>query len=586
MYSIVRHRRTGRPFPTGRIVAIVSVAALLAGAGVVYLVRQASGCSGTPVTLNIAASPDHAPVMETLAGKWNSGEPTVAGQCAQVAVRAVAPAAVAAALGPGWDETRDGVRPDVWAPDSSSWLLVVQSRPEAASILPTSPPVSLASSPVVLAMQRSMAEAVGWPGKDIDLAELMKNFVGGGTWERFGHPEWGPLQVGMVDPRTSSAGLAGVLGVLDPNNDNTMSSEELLGGVAFTQFVSAFAPDTETLFESFRQPKQDQALPAVFPAYERDVAKFAAGQPPVALVPVYPRQGAAFADYPFAVLRAPWVDGVRTQIANEFLAHLRGNEAQLAYAAAGFRDASHAVGPNDLLTAERGFRAAAATSVRQPNAEALGQLLGMWTVLQRQNNVLLTLDTSGSMKEVVPGANITRLQMLQRAALEGIALLTNQTNIGLWEFSSKLTPTTDHRELVPVGLAGDKVGPITRRQALNAAISGLKANGATGLYDTILAAYGAMQKQWLPNAQNLMVVITDGKNEDAEGITLDLLTQKLKAMVRADQPLWVIAIAVGPQADAAALESITKVTGGSTFVAKDDVSAIQQIILAFAGRLS
>jgi hypothetical protein len=83
-----------------------------------------------------------------------------------------------------------------------------------------------------------------------------------------------------------------------------------------------------------------------------------------------------------------------------------------------------------------------------------------------------------------------------------------------------------------------------------------------------------------------LVVITDGKNEDANGIGLDELLTKLKAANRPDHPLYVIGIAVGPEADAAALDQIAKATGGRTFVARDEVSAIQQIVLAFAGRLS
>ena len=190
------------------------------------------------------------------------------------------------------------------------------------------------------------------------------------------------------------------------------------------------------------------------------------------------------------------------------------------------------------------------------------------------------------MNDPVPNTALTRLQLLQRAAIQGIALLTNHTVVGLWQFASALTPTTDYRELVPVGPAGEAVGPVTRRQAMIGAIQRLSAAGGTGLYDTVYAAYLQMQKAWQPNAQNVVVVITDGKNEDDVGLTLPDLIQRLRAAVRPDQPLQFVGIAVGPQADAAALQEISTVTGGRTFVARDEVSAIQQIVLAFAGRIS
>jgi Ca-activated chloride channel family protein len=559
--AIVRHRRSGRR-ATGPIVAVTTAVVIAGALMTVFLTRHKSACDGPITTVNVAASPDHAPVLSDLAAQFNRGR-----RCESIAVKPVAPPAVAAALGPNWDEARDGTRPDVWAPDSSYWLLVVAARPEAASVLPEAAAPSLASSPVVLAMQKPMAEALGWPNKEITFGDLLASFAGGQTWARFGHAEWGPLRLGMVDPARSAAGLAGVLSVLDPDNDNTMSSQELYGGVAFSQFVTAFAPDTGTLFDSFRQVKADQI--AGFPALEREVSAFDGTSPAVPLVAVKPATGTAYADYPFAVLRAPWLGPSRTRLANDFLTFVRGSSGRNAYTAAGFGSPAQP-GPAD----------------RHPSAEAVSQLLGMWTVLQRENNVLVALDTSGSMNAKLPGTGGTRLQMMQKAAAQGISLLNNHSIIGLWEFATDLTPTTDYRELVPVGLAGENLGGVTRRQAMIGAIMQLTAKGDTGLYDTILAAYQAMQQAWRPNAQNVLVVITDGKNEDAKGITQEQLLEKLKAANRPDHPLYVIGIAVGPEADAASLEAIAKVTGGRVFVARDEVSAIQQIVLAFAGRLS
>jgi hypothetical protein len=190
------------------------------------------------------------------------------------------------------------------------------------------------------------------------------------------------------------------------------------------------------------------------------------------------------------------------------------------------------------------------------------------------------------MDALVPGANMTRLQMLQRAAIQGISLMNNQSVVGLWQFATDLTPTADYRELVPIGQAGDMLGPVTRRQAMAGAIQGLQANGDTGLYDTISAAYQSMQNSWQANAQNVLVIITDGKNDDRVGLTLDQLTKQLRDTVRGDRPLTVIGIAVGTEADAKPLDAITAITGGRTFVAHDDVAAVQQVVLAFAGRVS
>jgi Ca-activated chloride channel family protein len=586
--SVLRHRRANR---VGWIVVGVVGTALVLGAGAAGYVRYTqNGCSGGSSRLSVLASPDQSGVMSQLAEEWSATKPVVNGRCFTVAVRARPSDAVASSLGPTWDEQRDGPRPDVWVPDSSTWLLIAASRPDGASVLPTGAPPSLATSPVVLAMQRPMAEALGWPGHDLGWSELIGAFSGGKTWAQFGHADWGPLRLGMVDPTRDTAGLVAALTILDPNNDSILSNQELFGGLSMSQMVTSSANDTATLLKPYTLATAAQqattTLPAGFPIVERDLAQYAATKPAVPLVPVYPKEGTGYADYPYTVLRASWVDKSRQQAAAKFLDFLQGTNAVQKFEAAGFRDPARTTQDTGLLAPALGFQLNIPVQQRTATAEGLTQLLSTWTVLQRPNNALLMMDVSGSMNDPVPGTSQTRLQLVQNAAMEGASLLNNQTTVGLWAFSTKLTPATDYRELVPPGLASDQLGPVTRRQAVIGAVQGLHAGGGTGLYNTIYAGYLRMQQAWQSNAANVLVVMTDGKNEDAPGLDLGQLETKLRAAIRPDRPLPIVGIAVGPQADAGALQEVAKLTGGRTFVARDDVSAIQQIVLAFAGRVS
>lgn len=581
--SVLRHRRSGRVWVAA---AGGCALALALGGGTAGYLRLTSseGCLAPAVKLTVAASVDQFATMNRLAESFNHGDRTVSAHCAEVSVRPAVPHAVAAELGPSWNEQRDGPRPDVWAPDSSAWLLLAAGRPEAKAVLPTGAPPSLATSPVTLAMQRPMAEAMGWPGRDVGLADLLGTDQ---TWARFGHPEWGTLRLGMSDPDRSTAGLVTVLTIMDADNDSTMDNDELVGGLKFAQLVTATGEDTEGLLRPYANDDLATApgnLPAAVPVLERDLAEFAARSPSVDLVPIYLRDGITFADYPYAVLRGPWVDRDRQRLAADFLDYLRGREAQQAYARAGFRDPSRSPQDTSLLDPGRGFRLEVTGPQRAPTQAGLTQVMSMWTVLQRPNNALLALDTSGSMNEPVPGTKLTRLQLVQQAATQGAAVLNDQTTVGLWQFSSQLTPDTDYQELVAPGKAGERIGGVERRQAIISAVQRLRADGGTGLYDTVYAAYLRMLRAWQPDAQNVLVVMTDGKNAD-DGLTLPDLIQRLRGAARPDRPLPVIGIAVGPQADANALQEISKATGGRTVVARDDVSAIQQIVLAFAGRI-
>jgi len=542
------------------------------------------GCGDAGIAVAVAAAPDHYSVVNRLAEAWNAGQPTVDGQCVEVTVEAMPSSFAAASLGPTWDQERHGRRPDLWLPESSLWLRVARARPGAGVLFPPAPP-SLATSPVVLAVQRAMAEALGWPERELGFVDLLEEFGTGEGWQRYDHPEWGLLRLALPDPTQSVPGMAAVLTVLDPDGDQNATDEELLAAVAFTRLIAEVPTDGERLLRRYDEAERLVAsdLPAAFPILERDLARR-----PVhgaELVAIYPREGVVVADYPAVLLEGPWVEEPRRRAAEEFVAYLRGPEGRRAYQEAGFRDPTGAAPQGLPLPRSRGFTVALPPR-RTAAPAATVELLGVWESLNRPHRVLVVLDTSGSMADPVPDTGLTRLELLQQAAVRGVSLLTDQTWVGLWEFSTELTPTTPYRQLVPLGPAGAPLpGGTVRRQAMLTAIEGLAAHGGTGLYDTVHDAYRLMSDEWHPDAQNLVVVITDGRDEDHLGRSRDDLLAALAELTRDDRPLPVIALAIGPEADVASLEAIVTVTGGRVIVARDDVSAIEQVALAFAGRI-
>ena len=275
-----------------------------------------------------------------------------------------------------------------------------------------------------------------------------------------------------------------------------------------------------------------------------------------------------------------------SKAASAFLAYVTGPPGKQALAAEGFRAPDQSVGDPSELPTDLGFKATVQPARPHPGPGAVSQLIADWTALQRQSNLIAVMDTSGSMEEGVPGTSLTRMQLLQQTAMAGFSLLNNQSNIALWQFSTNLTPTTDYRELVPYGPLSGTVGDVPRRQALLGAVQAMQSGGDTGLYDTTYAAFQAIQSRWEPNDTNAILLITDGKNDDDVGLSLEELLQRLKAEAKIDRPTPIISIAVGPDADAEALRQISQLTGGRTFVVRDASAAVQTLILAFAGRLS
>src|SRR5205807_4526198 len=128
--------------------------------------------------------------------------------------------------------------------------------------------------------------------------------------------------------------------------------------------------------------------------------------------------------------------------ARRFLDYLRGTGGR-AFGAEGYRAADLSAAQAPALRADRGFRGQLAPERPTPAPAVMNKLIAAWTSLERPVNILVVLDTSGSMNEPVPGTKLTRMQLLQQTAAYGFGRLTNTTSIGMWQFSNILKPTTD-----------------------------------------------------------------------------------------------------------------------------------------------
>ena len=92
---------------------------------------------------------------------------------------------------------------------------------------------------------------------------------------------------------------------------------------------------------------------------------------------------------------------------------------------------------------------------------------------------------------------------------------------------------TDYRKLVPIQpLASGRTEMLSKLADIQPV-----PNGKTGLYDTVLAAYKAVQNNWDPSRVNSVVIMTDGQNDDPGGMTLDQLISQLKSIQNPAKPV-------------------------------------------------
>ncbi|MFL5882226.1 MAG: substrate-binding and VWA domain-containing protein [Actinomycetota bacterium] len=599
-----RHLAQGRRRrPTALLAAACILLVLALGiGGFVFFVNQPArslACRGGSLPLRVVISPDQAGVVTQAAAEYERRRPAVDDRCVDVQVRGTDSAEAAAALSGGWDEATQGPAPDVWVPASSAWALQVALRQQATKqdvLIPLEYP-KLATTPMVMAMPKPMAETLGWPRSTLGWKDLLGAVVNQEGWKAFGHPEWGAFKLGKTDANLSTPGLEALIaavfaatGQTSELSVETLVKEEdklrqLILGLERAPGQDADTP--ATFLANLQQADQaGQALNFVsaVPLDEKSVWDYNRGnasgledgaeraKPDVPLVAIYPKEGTLEADHPWVVLRAPWVNDAKRRAAAAFLDYLRSEPIQERFQAAGFRTSEGRPGPQ--LSQANGLLPDQPSRVLAPPApKVVAAALESWNAARKRSNVLAVYDVSGSMKEEVPGTGgRTKMDIVKEAASQALALFAPETNLGTWVFSTNLVGNRDWAESVPIGPTNARLpdGKI-RRQVLAEALARLQAtNGDTGLYDTTLAAFRAVQRSYAPQRINIVVLLTDGINDDPSGgIDRAELLRRLKAEQDKERPVRIITIAYGANADAASLKMIADATGGLAFVSRD-----------------
>ncbi|HET8680290.1 MAG TPA: substrate-binding domain-containing protein, partial [Micromonosporaceae bacterium] len=212
-------------------------------AGYLYLVRQS--CSGS-AKASIIASNATATILDNLARRWATTEPDVHGVCASVEVTAKDSALMAQALQEDWDAKANGPAPDAWVPQSTAWVRRAAIDADAERMIPDRQP-SIARSPVVIAMPKPMAQALGWPGAKLSWQDIITRFAGNpGGWSSLGKP-WGPFKFGMTDPAKSTAGLLALTAIIDANDDSDVSPDEQETVLKLKQVMRPYLESTEQI---------------------------------------------------------------------------------------------------------------------------------------------------------------------------------------------------------------------------------------------------------------------------------------------------------------------------------------------------
>ncbi|MGH3646098.1 MAG: substrate-binding and VWA domain-containing protein [Micromonosporaceae bacterium] len=588
--TVRSHRRGGRRrklvLAPWIVITTVSVL-LLSGVSAGYAWLATRGCSGTPQQTTIVSSPTLARILDNLGRRWAETSPSVNERCVSIKVVSKNSAAVAQVLGPAWNPRRDGPHPHVWIPDSTAWLKLASAREEAARLIPDRQP-SLARTPTVIGMPMPMAKALGWPDAKLSWKRLGTELVAGGAkqeWARHGHPEWGEFKIGMMNPVTSTAGLHALMGIADQDDDGRITDAERQTLVGLSRTMKLYAEDPSKVVGELakRDPEgEKKVLPylSAFPILEHEVRAYNDANPRVPLAAVYPTDGTADADYPYLTLDAAWSKGVHKQTARQFLEFLRGPEGRQAFQDNFFRDPNRTAGKD--LTEAYGTRPKLDTlprAVLVPDSVSL--TVASWIASNRPTNVLFVLDVSASMSKPVRGTSDDRTAIVRAAAARAVGLLSDKAKAGLWAYSSRLDGDRHHLELASLGPLNQDLGGATRREVLRDELDELTSGGAdaSSTYDIASDAYTYLLDHYTPNAANLVVLISDGKDSGSR-LALREVTAKLAAKESSKRPVHLITIGYGADADMTSLEKLAGAAAGRSYHAQFETDINSLLITA------
>jgi Ca-activated chloride channel homolog len=429
---------------------------------------------------------------------------------------------------------------------------------------------SLVLSPVVLAMWKPMAQALGWPDKSVGWSDVLALSKDPKGWATKGHAEWGSFKFGHTHPNFSNSGTLSVLAEAYAALGETRGlTKETLAKPKVAPFMESIEQSIvhygkSTGFFSEKMLARGPSFLSAAVLYENLVVESYIRPEyqtrDLDLVCIYPKEGTFWIDNPFYVLDAPWSDAAHQQAAGMFRSFLlSGDEQLIAMTKFGFRssdpkiaiaaplDAAHGVNPKEPQTL-----------LEVPSTDVVESALALWTKVKKTVDISFVFDRSGSMAG-------EPLRQAKQGALDFLGQLDARDRVSLLMFNDQVPDATE-----PLLLSD-------ARKQLNDTVSGTFADGGTALYDAVAKAHDKLAELAKQNPKRTfaVVVLTDGKDEHSK-MGLERIKEIVKQPTETtESSVRLFTIAYGAGADTKLLAELAESGGGAAF--KGDASSIRQV---------
>ncbi|MEZ4672352.1 MAG: VWA domain-containing protein [Anaerolineae bacterium] len=464
-------------------------------------------------------------------------------------------------------------KPVIFEPSVSHWLALANERSgrqlfDLANSQPT------ANAPVVMSIWESRLQAirnkVGY--EDIGWEELLQVLNSPNGWCDYDIPGCRPaVYYGHTDPRISSTGLSTLISEFyAAARINGFTGRELTIDQVRDTAVQEGVRNIEALIRHYSSRTTEfKEYIAQGPNYldfvaleENDLIFINEGKtqykPPEKLVALYPKEGTFWHEHPFGIVNADWVTQEQKDAAQVFTQYILLEPQQEIIMAEGFRP----VNPNVKLAfpfvPENGVTLEGPKTVLDvPAANVISGIQESWSLVKKQADILLLIDTSGSMQDE------DKIGQAKAAALKFLDELSPGNRVGLVSFSDSIVPR--------VKLASFE----TVRQDLDANINGLRADGGTALFDALASTINDLNQDTASERIRAVVVLSDGEDTASSGVLNDVL-RTIEASRTDLNPVIVIPVAYGSNADIDALSSIARAS--ATTVQSGDPNNITRVL--------
>jgi Ca-activated chloride channel family protein len=527
---------------------------------------QESKAPADAVVVSFAYSPEKEQLLVPLVRAFNAQQTKVGGRPVVVRAQNVSSGDAESRI------ARGTFKPVAWSPSSSLWGRLLNFEADRALTPDESP--SLVRTPLVVAMWEPMARALGWPKKPLGFADVLKLADDPRGWAAYGHPEYGAFRLVHTNPDFSTSGLSAVVaeyyaaaGKKEGLRESEVTSSKARRTVRDIERSIVHYGDT-TLFIADQMRKRGTGYASAVAMEEVTLLDFnrtrGSGQK---LVAIYPSEGTFYSDDPFIVLSAPWVRPEQAEGARAFQGFLAQRITPELAARYGFRPASLDAKPVAPITEANGVDPAQPKRVLGlPEPRVLAAIKNSWREDRKPANILLVLDTSGSMFDE---RRLERAKAGLRTFLDGVG---KQDKVGLTTFSDEI------HAIQPVG-PFDAAG----RARLEQTVRGLVAEGGTSIYDATLQAYDSVHGLADRDHITAVVLLTDGEDTDSSASVEDVV-QRLHGQGDTENPVRVFTIAYSAGAAGAReqLKEIAEAAGGQAYEGKtSDIESVYRSISSF-----